>query len=165
MNDFGKLDSKHAKALLRLRQLSLLLDNAIRIPGTNYRVGLDPLIGLVPAGGDLLSGFLAIYIVYEAARLGVPAATIARMGSNVVFDLVSGTFPVIGDLLDVTWKANSRNVALLEQHIEAPLPSGRTDKLWAVGMIVALVFIVIGAASLTAWVMHWLWKGLQWLNT
>lgn len=141
--------------LQRLRGLSHLLDNAIAIPGLGYRVGLDPLIGLLPGGGDLMAGLISIYIVAEAARIGVPAATLGRMGLNILTEVVVGTVPMIGDLFDVAWKANARNVALLEQHIRHPAPSRRADKLFAIVLIAGLLAVVLGAATLSLLFVRW----------
>ncbi len=143
-------------ALQRLRGLSHILDSAIAIPGLGYRVGLDPLIGLLPGGGDLVAGLLSIYVVAEAARLGVPAATLGRMGFNILTEVVLGTVPMIGDLFDVVWKANARNVALLERHIHQPIPSCRADKLFALVLIAGLLAIVLAAATLSLLFVRWL---------
>ena len=148
-------EHKSKLALQRLRALSHVLDNAIAIPGIGYRVGLDPLIGLLPGGGDLVGGFISIYVVAEAARLGVPAATLGRMGLNILTEVVMGTVPMIGDLFDVAWKANARNVALLERHLHQPIPSGRADKLFAIVLITGLLIIVIGAATLSLLFVRW----------
>ena len=138
-------------SLKRLRQMSHLLDNAIPIPGSGVRVGLDPILGLVPGGGDVVTGLLSVYIVYEAAKMGLPAATLGRMGGNILLDVLSGTVPVVGDLFDVTWKANSQNVALLEKHMANPVPSKAADKLLAMGVIVALLVLVLGMAVCSVW--------------
>ena len=143
-------------ALQRLRNLSHVLDNAIAIPGLGYRVGLDPLIGLLPGGGDLMAGLISIYVVAEAARMGVPAATLGRMGFNILTEVLVGTVPMLGDLFDVVWKANARNVDLLERHIRNPRPSRRADKLFAIVLITALLAIVIGAATLSFLFVRWL---------
>ena len=140
-------------AISRLRQISHVLDNAIPIPGTKTRIGLDPILGLLPGGGDVFTGLLSVYIVYEGARMGVPAPTLARMGSNILLDVLTGTVPVVGDLFDVTWKANSQNVALLEKHMAAPAPSRAADKVWAIVVIALLVALVIGMASLSVWLL------------
>lgn len=146
--------------LKRLRQMSHLLDNAIPIPGAGVRVGLDPILGLVPGGGDVVTGLLSVYIVFEAARMGLPAATIGRMGFNILLDVLSGTVPVLGDLFDVTWKANSQNVALLEKHIASPKPSRAADRLLAFVVIVGLLALVLGMASLSVWVFAQIWSFL-----
>lgn len=140
-------------AIKRLRQISHLLDNAIPIPGSKARIGLDPILGLLPGGGDVFTGLLSVYIVFEGARMGVPAATLGRMGTNILIDVLTGTVPVLGDLFDVTWKANSQNVALLEKHMAEPVPSRAADKLWAIVVLALLVALVIGMASLSVWLL------------
>ena len=142
-----------ASTLSRLRQLSHVLDNAIPIPGVG-RIGLDPILGVLPGGGDLLTGAISVYVVFEAARLCVPAATLGRMGFNILLDVLSGTVPLLGDLVDVAWKANARNVTLLEQHIANPRESGRADKIFAVVLIVALVALIVAVASLSVFVVR-----------
>jgi hypothetical protein len=103
----------------RLRRLAHLLDDRFRIPGTRYRIGLDGLVGLVPGIGDGVTTLIALYIVLEARRLGVPLAKLGRMGINVGLDAVLGAVPLVGDLFDVAWKANRRNLALLLDHLDA----------------------------------------------
>ncbi len=139
-------------SLKRLRQISHVLDKAIGIPGSDIRIGLDPILGLLPGGGDVLTGLMSIYIVYEGAKMGLPAATLARMGFNIVLDTLSGTVPVLGDLFDVAWKANSQNVLLLEEHLANPAPSRAADRLFAGVVIVALLALVMGMAALSFWI-------------
>ena len=103
--------------LARARTLTNLLDNAVRVPGTSMRFGLDPVLGLVPGLGDVAGAALSGYVVLLASQLGAPTTVIVRMLGNVVIDTVGGTFPVIGDLFDAGWKSNSRNLALLERHL------------------------------------------------
>ncbi|MBE9198806.1 MULTISPECIES: DUF4112 domain-containing protein [unclassified Nodularia (in: cyanobacteria)] len=105
----------------RLRQLSRILDKVVTVPGTPIRIGIDPLIGFIPIGGDVLGIILASYIVIEAARLGVPQATLRKMVLNVVIDGLVGSVPVIGDLFDFVWTANEYNIKLLEEHLQFPL--------------------------------------------
>ena len=144
------MSEKGRSSLKRLRQLSYVLDNAVGVPGTDFRFGLDPLIGAV--GGDVVTGVVSVYIVYEAMRLGLPAATIGRMGLNILLDTLTGLVPVLGDLFDVGWKANSQNVALIERHVANPVPSRAADKLFAVVVIVALLALVVSMAALSLWV-------------
>lgn len=132
--------------------MSHLLDNAIAIPGTGIRFGLDPILGLLPGGGDVLTGFMSVYIVFKAARIGLPAPTLGRMGFNIVLDTLTGLVPVLGDVFDVAWKANSQNVALLEKHIANPEPSRAADKVFAFLVIVGLLALVLGIAALSVWV-------------
>ena len=107
------------RSVERLRRLAHLLDDRFRIPGTRYRIGLDGLIGLVPGIGDAVTTVLALYIVLEARRLGVPLTKLGRMGLNVGLDAVLGAVPLLGDLFDVAWKANRRNLELLLDHLDA----------------------------------------------
>ena len=102
--------------LRRLRHLAWMVDGMFRIPGLRFRFGLNSLIGLVPGGGDAVLGLISLYIVYEAHRLGVPRATLAKMLGNVAIEVVAGSVPVLGDLFDMTLKANLRNIAVLERH-------------------------------------------------
>ncbi|NEP45946.1 MAG: DUF4112 domain-containing protein [Okeania sp. SIO2H7] len=127
-----------------LRKLSTLLDNAFQVPGTSIGVGIDPLLGLLPGGGDFIGGLLSIYIVYSAARMGAPKETLVRMASNIVFDSLAGTVPVVGDLFDVAWKANVKNIDLLETHLASPTKSKKANRWFVYLMLAALVFLVIG---------------------
>jgi hypothetical protein len=104
--------------LERLRALSRLLDEAFRVPGTRIRFGLDGLVGLVPVLGDITTGLFSIYIVRQAASFGVPGRTVARMIFNVLVDVASGAVPLAGDAMDVLWKANRKNLKLLDKWLE-----------------------------------------------
>ena len=148
----------HTTKVHRLRRLSQLLDNALPIPGTGYRIGIDPILGLLPGGGDTVGGFLSAYIVVEAARMGLPRKVILQMVGNIVFDGVVGIVPVLGDLFDIGWKANVRNIALLEQHLHLTLGDRKSDKLFLIGLIMLLIIIVIGFAALTIVAITWLWN-------
>src|SRR5687767_14014624 len=97
----------------RLEALAWMLDNSIKLPGINYRVGVDALIGIIPVVGYLVGTALSSFILLEASRLGVPRATLLRMGFNVVLEAAVGLIPFAGDFFDFVWKANKRNVDLL----------------------------------------------------
>jgi hypothetical protein len=114
--------SRHTK-LKQLRAMARLLDESLAIPGTSYRFGLDSLIGLVPGAGDLIGAVLSAYIINEAVRLGIPRRLAARMVANTAIDLLGGAVPVLGDLFDVAWKANVKNVELLEEHLKTTDPA------------------------------------------
>jgi uncharacterized protein DUF4112 len=101
----------------RLRRLARLLDAAVRIPGIGARVGLDGIVGLVPGIGDAATAALSLYIVLEARRLGVRKGALARMLANVAIDTLVGAVPVLGDVFDVVWKANLRNIGIIEEHM------------------------------------------------
>lgn len=99
-------------AVERMRTVAYVLDEGIRVPGIGYRIGIDPLVGVLPGAGDLLTGGLSVYIVLESARLGVSYTTLLRMIANISVDVAAGTVPVAGDLFDAVWKANKRNFGL-----------------------------------------------------
>ena len=103
-----------ATRLARLRWLARLMDAQFGLPGTRFRFGVDALIGLAPGVGDALTGLLSLYVVWEARKLGAPPPLLARMLGNVAIEVVGGAVPVLGDLFDAAFKANLRNVALLE---------------------------------------------------
>ena len=111
----GRGDAR--QRLERLRRLAWLLDGAARVPGTRFRFGLNSLIGLVPGGGDAVLAGLSLLIVWEAHRLGVPQSLLARMLANVGVEALGGAVPLVGDLFDMAFKANLRNLALLERHL------------------------------------------------
>lgn len=111
------LDLSEEAALRRLDRLAYWLDERFALPGTNVRVGIDGLIGLVPGIGDLAGGLISTLVVLEARRLGVPGSVLARMAANIGIDVAFGTIPVLGDLFDIRWKANRRNVNLLVRHL------------------------------------------------
>jgi len=99
-------------AVKRMRFVARILDDSVRIPGTTFRIGLDPLLGILPVAGDAVSGALSLYVVVESARLGVPYSTLLRMLAHIAIDVAGGSIPIVGDLFDAAWKANTRNVAL-----------------------------------------------------
>jgi hypothetical protein len=103
-----------AARLARLRWMARLMDAQFGLPGTRFRFGVDALIGLAPGVGDVVTGLLSLYVVWEAWRLGAPNPLLARMLGNVAIEVVGGAIPVLGDLFDAAFKANLRNVALLE---------------------------------------------------
>lgn len=132
--------------LARARTLTNLLDNAVRVPGTSMRFGLDPVLGLVPGLGDVAGAALSGYVVLLASQLGAPTTVIVRMLGNVVIDTVGGTLPVIGDLFDAGWKSNSRNLALLERHLGKPESTKRASRA-VVGLTVAAL-LLLGVGSI-----------------
>jgi hypothetical protein len=103
--------------LSRLRRLAWLIDGVFSLPGTKFRFGLNSVIGLLPVGGDAVLGLISLYIIYEAARLGVPKAKLAKMAANVGIEVLGGSVPIIGDLFDMALKANLRNLKIVEDHV------------------------------------------------
>lgn len=106
-------------ALPRLRMLSKLLDSSLRVPGTNFRVGIDPLLGILPVAGDLVSSILSLYIIAEGYRAGASWSVLATMVALTAVDFLVGSIPFIGPVFDAFWKNNQWSVRLLEDHLEA----------------------------------------------
>jgi len=104
--------------IARVEALAVLLDTAFIVPGTNFRFGFDALVGLVPGIGDALTTALSLWLVKEAHALGAPRHLIARMLGNIAIDGVVGAVPFLGDVFDLVWKSNRRNLYLLRRHIE-----------------------------------------------
>jgi hypothetical protein len=101
----------------RVETVARLLDSAVRVPGTRIRFGADSVVGLIPGIGDLVSVGVSTYLLYEAHRLGAPDRIKNRMAANIAVDAVIGSVPLVGDVFDVFFKANMRNLALLREHI------------------------------------------------
>ncbi|BAZ01602.1 hypothetical protein NIES37_56050 [Tolypothrix tenuis PCC 7101] len=144
----------------RLRQLSRILDNAITIPGTQVGVGIDPILGLLPVGGDFLGVMLSCYIVVEAARLGVPRATIGRMVFNIIVDGLVGSFPMLGDLFDFAWKANTLNIQLLEDNLKFSSQTQKADRLFIFALVAGLLVIAIVLVVLPVILIRLLWQAI-----
>ena len=135
-------------SLRRVKIVASVLDDAIRVPGTDIRFGIDPLVGLVPGLGDLLGGAASAYIILEAARAGAPASVLARMALNVGIDTLIGGIPVVGDLFDFAWKSNARNVKLLARHVEAPARTRRASRALVVALLAAIALVAVGVSFL-----------------
>jgi hypothetical protein len=149
-------NESHIATLRRIRQISYLLDNAFPIPGTNYRIGLDPILGLLPVGGDFIGMVFSAYIIVKAAQIGVPQEKLVQMVSNIIIDTFVGSVPVFGDLFDAAWKSNMKNVALLEEHLGSP-QTGTIVNWWFVGgILVVLLLIMLLIISLSVAIVSWL---------
>lgn len=139
-----------AETRQRLQGLAHVLDNAVRLPG-GYRIGIDGAIGLIPGLGDLAGAALSSYIVAEAHRLGTPRVVVLRMILNVLIESAVGAIPVIGDLFDFLWKANHRNVTLLEQHLDQPNRVQRQSGWVLVGVTAAVVAVAVLSVIAIVW--------------
>lgn len=111
-----------------LERLGQVLDSAFAIPGTPFRIGLDGILGFIPGVGDTMGAVLSTYIIFKAARLGVPKRVLLRMAGNVALETVVGMVPIAGDIFDIAWKANIRNLALLRTHLAAPEHTERSPR-------------------------------------
>ena len=126
-----------------LRRLARLLDSAIPLPG-GFRIGLDGILGLIPGVGDALGASLSTYIVVQAARLGASPVQLVRMMLNVLLETLIGTIPVLGDLFDFAWKANERNMVLLEAQLQrAPAHGSSRRRLTTASVVLLLGFVVL----------------------
>jgi hypothetical protein len=126
----------------RIGRVTHALDELIAVPGTPVRVGLDPIIGLIPVVGDAVAGIVGAWIIGEAARFGVPRLVLGRMVVNLVVDLVIGAIPLLGDLYDVVFRSNSRNLELFRRHALEPDASTRGEQAFFVGLLLLVVGVV-----------------------
>ncbi len=136
----------------RFSLVSRVLDDLVAVPGTNRRVGLDPLVGLIPVVGDAVSGVVGFWLIVEASRFGVPRVVVARMALNTTADLVLGAVPILGDLFDVVSRSNTRNLALFRRHALDPVASTRDDRL----LLLGLGAVAVGIAWLVVMAIGWL---------
>ena len=136
----------------RFAAVSRAMDELFSIPGTSVRVGLDPIVGLVPVVGDAISAVVGFWLIAEAARFGIPRIVLGRMIVNTVVDLGVGAIPVLGDLFDVFSRSNSRNLGLFRRHALDPTASTRGE----VAVLAGIVVLVIGLLWLIANAIGWL---------
>ena len=158
--DDGDREARGRRGLERLRAIARLFDQAFAIPGTRWRFGIDALFGLVPGLGDIAGALVAIYALHVGRRLRAPATIQLHMLGNIAIDALVGTIPLIGDLFDFVFKAQTRNLRLLEAWLESPHETQRRSRrgLILVPLAVLLVFIaltVIGVWMLYVFI-HWL---------
>ncbi|MBE9014142.1 DUF4112 domain-containing protein [Pseudanabaenaceae cyanobacterium LEGE 13415] len=154
------MQSHRESTIARLRSLTHLLDNALPIPGTKYRIGIDPIIGLFPGGGDVAMSFVSSYILIEAARLGLPRPTLLRMLWNLILDALLGIIPMAGDFVDLAWKANSKNLVLIEAHLAKPGQQAKADYLFVALLILVLLSVVIAIGTLTVFLISAIWNAI-----
>ena len=139
-----------------LRSLEILLDEAFRIPGTNFRFGLDGIIGLVPGLGDVLAGLLSLVIPLAGWIRGLPYITLLRMAANLAIGVLGGSIPILGDIFDMWWKTNRRNYRLLHLHLREP--RRHTWRDW--GFLLALAAVLCAVFATPLLVLGWILAGL-----
>ena len=146
-------DARDAQ-LQRLRRYAQWMDAGFTVPFTSLRVGFDPIIGLVPGVGDAAGALMAGWVLLEAVRRGAPRTTLMRMAGNIAVDMVAGAVPLLGDVVDVVWKANLRNVALLECHAADAQGARAADRRFVIVLLGGIAFmgvaLVIGGVLLGA---------------
>ena len=145
---------KLVKTRDQLDHLAWLLDNCFKIPGTNWRFGLEALIGLVPGAGDAVSAILGLFLLVRAFQFKLPKIVIVRMLINSLLDFSVGAIPLIGDAFDFVYKSNTRNMKLFREYAEVPLQS--TKRHWVfivclIGGFMGLVFLILGIVFYALW--------------
>jgi hypothetical protein len=140
------------RRLSALRSLKTWLDEAFAVPGTSLRFGWDPVIGLVPWVGDLLTAFMSGAIVLQAHTMRLPRVVQLRMLGNVAIDLIAGSIPFIGDAADFVWKSNTKNFALLEQHAYEVRPPSAGDRLFVSAILLAILAVALVPLAVMYWI-------------
>lgn len=142
----------------RLNWLAWLLDSSIPIPGTGFSIGLEALIGLLPVVGDVAGVFLSGYILKEAAALGVSRSVLARMAFNVALDGLVGMIPFAGDVFDAAYKANQRNVRLLNDYLDRPAQALRASRLFVASLVAGTLLFLAVAGAAGFLLARWIWS-------
>ena len=145
------------RRLASLRQISRLLDSAFEVPGTSWRFGLDPIVGLIPGIGDFLPPLFTVAILVQAWQLGVPKVVQGRMLINVALDTLVGAVPLVGDLFDFAWKANNLNMELIERHAYEGRRASPGD--WA--FVSLMIVLVLALAVLPFVLLGWLLSAVR----
>jgi hypothetical protein len=135
------------------RWLALIMDNFLRVPGTQFRFGLDPLIGLIPGLGDTGSALISAMALIAAARRGLPKILLARMSLNILLNEAIGIIPVVGDAFSFWFKSNARNYELLRRHTGAPRRSNKSDWIFVAGVLLLLVAILVASLAVSLWLL------------
>jgi Domain of unknown function (DUF4112) len=144
------------------KKMAWLLDECIRIPGTNIKFGLDPIIGLIPGGGELIGTLAGATVLGEAGKKGIPFRILFKMGGNMLLNALMGTIPVFGDLFSVWFKSNKRNYEMLNQYLsseDGKVPKGGWGPMIVVGIIIGSIILInlailIGIGLAAAWAFH-----------
>jgi hypothetical protein len=146
-----RLTPAQEQRIAALRHMARLLDSKYQVPGTSYRFGLDPILGLVPGIGDLISPLFTIALLWQSHDLNLPPVVQLRMLFNVAIDTVIGIVPIVGDLFDFAWKANDMNMALLDRHVAEERPATGGDWAFVAGLTLLLVFLAAVPLVMAAW--------------
>ena len=137
----------------RYATVSRVLDDLVAIPGTKQRVGLDPVIGLIPWIGDLVSAGVGFWLIAEAARFKIPGVVLARMVFNTLVDLAVGAIPVLGDLFDVVSRSNTRNLELFRRHATDAYASTAEHRAFLAGLALVVIGVIWLIASFVGWLL------------
>ncbi len=149
LNAEGQPIDKH------LDRVSFIMDDLMRVPGTNLRFGLDPIISLlVPFAGDVVGTLVSAYVVLVSVRYGLPKIVITRMVFNIGIDYVIGTLPFVGDLFDFVWKSNDKNMALLNKYASGEGKSFWSDWAWVLVLLGGLGLLVFGFLAVVVYALY-----------
>jgi hypothetical protein len=141
--------------------LADLLDQRFMIPGTSIRIGLDPIISLIPGIGDLLANLTGSLILIIAAQLGVPKVVLARMGANIAINTIIGVVPIFGDVISIWFRSNVRNVELLQRYLGRQTKRAvLSDWLFVIALISGLLILLGGVVLTAVWLFKQLWNSL-----
>ncbi len=146
-----------------LETLAHALDGLFRIPGTDWRFGLDALVGMIPGVGDAATSVASFSILIAAVRYRVPKVVILRMALNLAIDYVVGSIPLLGDAFDFVWKANTKNLHLLRSRgrdVQLGASANTGDYVFVIGIVVVLVGLLVACAALAVWILAQLLHGL-----
>ena len=143
------------------RWLALIMDNLLRLPGTRFRFGLDPILGLLPGLGDTGSTIISALALVAAARRGLPKILLVRMSLNILINEAVGIIPVVGDAFSFWFKSNARNYELLKRHAAAPRRATRSDWIFVWLVLAALALLLIGSLAVSYWLISALIHGLR----
>ena len=138
-----------------MRRVAELLDSAFVLPGTTYRIGLDPIVGLVPWIGDLVSPLFTVALLWQARDVRIPKIVLGRMIFNAAVDAIVGAIPFVGDLFDFGWKANQLNMALLERHAYEEHPASLGDWAFVLAMIAIVILLAAVPFLIAGWLISW----------
>jgi hypothetical protein len=140
------------------RVIATILDTAFQVPGTSIRIGLDPIIGLIPGFGDTLAGLLGSSLLFLGAQIGLPRILLVRMSLNVLLNAMIGAIPGIGDVFSFWFKSNMRNLALIQRYAHEPQRVATTaDWVFVIGVILLMLVLFILMTIATLWLIHRLW--------
>ena len=140
--------------------LALIMDEFIRVPGTKFKFGLDPLLGLLPGLGDTGSALVSAFALIQAARLGVPKILLARMSLNILINEVIGIVPVVGDAFSFWFKSNARNYQIIKNHTAAPGVARRSDWIFVIAVLVVLGAVVLCGLLISLFILQQIAKTL-----
>jgi hypothetical protein len=143
------------------RLLAQVLDRSIRVPGTDIRIGLDPIVGLIPGFGDAVASLAGSMILFLAAQLHVPKIVLVRMSVNIALNGAIGSIPLLGDVFSIWFQSNVKNVELLERHVEEERTSTLADWAFVIGLLLLIIGVFVGMLFALAWGFKAVW---QWVG-